>query len=455
MRAALWGSYYGGWFEIAMHGIIPAAFEYDINSAYPYIIQSLPCPVHGTWISEKPPEGFTTKLPPLPDGASRAVHARVSGSNPYLGAMLHRTQDNKILRPHNTSGWYWQHELEAAQRTGLIDTIVYDEWHTYQSPAICPEGCSPRPLAGIGDLYQKRLDVGKNMIEGLTLKTVYNSAYGKTAQILGNPKYSNRLWASLITAGCRTMILEAIATHPDRTSAVAAIATGGIYFTSEHPSLPLSDTELGLWDVKRKENLTLFKPGTYWDDTTREAICQGGDIPAFKSRGVSARYMKDHLARIDAAFRSWRPGNDNEFPKASFELPFSMITPKQAVTWSKSPAQTEELAGYTAVLRNPKLERSYLRSKWFLCGLVTVRDVTVNSSPHDERQLCSLASTPAKPTITIAPTAWTMTWRKRYGVQPSTTSASWTRTTILPSPSHTTRPFRSVRIRPATRTPKV
>src|SRR5256885_2771992 len=52
-------SYFGGWFEIMMHGMVPGiTYEYDINSAYPYIISSLPCLLHGEYKggSGKPPE---------------------------------------------------------------------------------------------------------------------------------------------------------------------------------------------------------------------------------------------------------------------------------------------------------------------------------------------------------------------------------------------------------------
>jgi hypothetical protein len=87
------------------------------------------------------------------------------------------------------------------------------------------------------------------------------------AQSVGQPKYANAVYASLITAGCRCMILDAIATHPLRTEAVM-IATDGIYFTAPHPGLPLSN-QLGDWETKSLNNLMLFKPGTYWDDETR------------------------------------------------------------------------------------------------------------------------------------------------------------------------------------------
>src|ERR1700722_8642439 len=43
-------SYFGGWFEIMVHGTVQGiSYEYDINSAYPYIISTLPCLEHGKW----------------------------------------------------------------------------------------------------------------------------------------------------------------------------------------------------------------------------------------------------------------------------------------------------------------------------------------------------------------------------------------------------------------------
>jgi hypothetical protein len=94
------------------------------------------------------------------------------------------------------------------------------------------------------------------------------------AQSVGQPKYANAVYASLITAGCRCMILDAIASHPLRTEAVLMIATDRIYFTAPHPALPVSN-RLGDWETKTLHNLTLFKPGTYWDDETRKKARSG------------------------------------------------------------------------------------------------------------------------------------------------------------------------------------
>jgi hypothetical protein len=153
--------------------------------------------------------------------------------------------------------------------------------------------------------------------------------YGKFAQSAGHPRYGNPVYASLITAGCRTMILDAIATHPDGARAVLMVATDGVYFRSQHPSLPVSKVKLGLWDETERHNLTLFKPGVYWDDKTRQDIALGVE-PRFKSRGVSAKALARKIDHIDKIFTGWKP-DSTVFPVVTFTSGFSMITPLQAL----------------------------------------------------------------------------------------------------------------------------
>lgn len=291
-------SYYGGWFEQFMHGHIGDVWEYDINSAYPFIIASLPC-LHNDGVDHNgrytqgngnigiPKEGYTL------------LYGVVRGSDPYIGVAPHRTKRGSILRPHVTKGWYWQHELEAAQRAGLVDAVDVEEWVHYQ-PCTCSAPFNPADI-GIERMYALRLEVGKNSPEGKAFKLVYNSAYGKTAQSIGQPKYSNPVYASLITAGCRTLILDAIATHPERSKAVSMVATDGIYFTSPHPSLEISSNRLGLWDISAKTGFTQLMPGVYWDDNTRERIRDGG-TPKLKSRGVNAKDLASQIESLDGLF---------------------------------------------------------------------------------------------------------------------------------------------------------
>ena len=319
-------AYYGGWFEIFCHGHIPGnSWEYDINSAYPHIARQLPCLLHGTWTYDG-----SGKAPRVRERSITIAHASVKGTNRHIGAMLHRHPDGRIVRPLKTRGWYWAHELRAAVNAGIIDTIEWEETWTYE-----PCDCKP-PLSGLARLYDLRLEIGKNTPAGKAAKLVYNSCYGKFAQSIGTPRFGNSLYASLITAGCRTMILEAIASHPGN---VLMVATDAVFFRERHSVLPLSN-RLGEWTETQRENLTLFKPGVYWDDKTRKAISLN-QAPVFKSRGINANQFGSSIAAIDADFLHWRSRQHSsdhgsmDYPKITFTSNFSMVTCQQALQWGK------------------------------------------------------------------------------------------------------------------------
>ena len=337
-------SYYGGWFEIYAHGHVPGVtYEYDINSAYPWIISQLPCLQHGTWSRSPSP-------PDTRPGQITLVRATVRGSDPIAGAMPHREPDGRVLRPSQTTGWYWLHELRAAQWAGLIDDVTTHEHIVYD-----PCGCPPPYQAEMQHLYGKRLEAGKNTPAGKAYKLVYNSAYGKLAQSIGDPKYANPIYASLITAGTRTMILNAIATHPTGTADLLMIATDGIYFRTPHPSLSISPTELGKWDATEKRNMTLFMPGIYWDESTRDMLREGKS-PKLKSRGISSRDLAAVVSQIDKEFDSFRPGN--AWPSCDIPVAFAMTTATQALARGNWPtAGTITTNGIKTLSSDPKTKR--------------------------------------------------------------------------------------------------
>lgn len=332
-------TYFGGWFEIFAHGLVPGdTFEYDINSAYPHHIARLPCLLHGTW---EHGEGAA------PEGPWVMVYARVEGDDPIVGAMPHRTPQGSILRPQRTEGWYWAHELAAAATAGLVGSIEPVEWWSY-TPCHCPP-----PFQAIEALYLRRIEVGKNSPQGKAMKLVYNSTYGKTAQSIGTPVWANSIYASLITAGCRTQITEAIGSHPDGTEAVVMVATDGVYFRTPHPGLDLDAERLGAWDAGRKSNLTLFKPGLYWDDKSRANIAAGAQSLGVKTRGVSQKAFAHFVGALDEQWTDetftmaaqidtsllamW----DLKWPQVRVRIPFNVITPTQALA-----RKNWALAGY-------------------------------------------------------------------------------------------------------------
>lgn len=365
-------AYYGGWFETFAHGHIRGrSYEYDIASAYPHVHSNLPCLLHGTWLHLSADEwrlaGSDTPIPYM------LVRASVEGSNPYIGSMMHRDKQGKINRPNYTEGWYWAHELEAAQRAGLVSQVQRLEAYTYE-----PCKCLP-PLRDLRNLYTQRVEVGKATPQGRGLRLTYNSAYGKTAQSIGTPKHANSIHASLITAGCRTMILDAIATHPKGAAAVLMIATDGIYFDEKHPTLNVAPG-LGNWEETIKENLTIFLPGVYWDDKSREGRAK--KVAKLKSRGVSGADLMERLDELDAAFDRMLsepiPFGMMEgvvppewWCKMILPLRFNMVSPKQAIQ----------------------------RGKWELCGHVTQNaERELWSHPRHKRGLVS-APTSERPYI--------------------------------------------------------
>jgi hypothetical protein len=350
-------SYYGGWFEQFMHGHIGDVWEYDINSAYPFIIASLPC-LH---TSAGHNGAYTRGNGDAPTDGRRftLVKCLVTGSSQFIGAMPYRSKQGNISRPNVTEGWYWAHEIDAAKRAGLIDQVDIKEWASYLA-CECSPPFDPDTI-GISRLYQARLDFGKNTPQGKSAKLVYNSAYGKTAQSIGTPKYSNPVYASLITAGCRTLILEAIATHPNGASAVSMVATDGVYFTAPHPSLHLSPTELGAWDETFKPGMTQLMPGVYWDDNTREAIGLGKNAK-MKSRGVNAKDLTRQILHLDYLFaqshQSLAQGGEYVWPEIEFKVDFLLDSAKLALQ----------------------------RGKWDTAGKVTHGSSRkISASPHSKR----------------------------------------------------------------------
>jgi hypothetical protein len=355
-------SYIGGWFELFIHGmIIGDAEEYDLNSAYSAIIASLPCLLHGTYTrgEGKPPETESSQLVLVRARAWGQAYGDRGAKKHYIGAMLHRDPYGRISRPLVTEGWYWQHELDAAYRAKCITKITEDryfEWVMF-TPGQCPPDCHPQPLRELRSLYRQRLAVGKDSPLGKAAKTIYNSNYGKFAQSVGNPLFGNPIYASLITAGCRTLILDAIATHPGGKANVLMVATDAVFFLDKHPGLKLSQN-LGEWSHKHRTNLTVFKPGVYWDDSTREAIAKG-EHPTFKARGINAVAFASELASIDRSFTEWNgrvpspwtdekdtrvAGGKPQWPVVHYRPNFVMVTALQALIqkdWSKAGLVTQ------------------------------------------------------------------------------------------------------------------
>jgi hypothetical protein len=297
-------AYYGGRFEITCVGPVPGpVYEYDINSAYPFAMADvLPCLRHGSWVKQsgRPEAGDL--------GFGQVSFDHPEGVN--LCNLPIRTKEGGLTFPRTASGVYWSLELEAAQRAGTR-VLSTGTWYVYRPGKTCT--CAP--FAFVPGLYDERRRIGKNG-RGLILKLALNSLYGKMAQSIGMPAYSNPVYASLITANTRAMIIDAYRADPD---AVVAIATDAVY--SRRPlDLPCGDG-LGQWDRTDLEaGMFNVMPGMYYSGG-RAGATRGVPLPAFQ--GAEAEFR--------AAFDALKEGR----PRTVRIDSTGFITIRQALAWNK------------------------------------------------------------------------------------------------------------------------
>jgi DNA polymerase type B, organellar and viral len=272
-------AYYGGRFEITRVGQLPACWEYDINSAYPNALRSLPCLLHGTW----------QKAPPLwlrnaPAGALFVadVHFIHPDGRPLYGLPV-RGKQGFLSWPREGNGTYWSPELRSAERLGAK--------LTYQSGWRYVSHCSCRPFDWVDALYAERKRLGRGTA-GYPIKLGLNSLYGKLAQRIGNPQYGNFIWAGLVTAFTRAQLNDAIALDPD---AIAMLATDAVVSLRPLP-LPTGD-DLGQWEAQPHERLFIVQPGLYWSGRRK------GDKR--KTRGGPVSVFARHMHRFEKVWASW------------------------------------------------------------------------------------------------------------------------------------------------------
>jgi hypothetical protein len=266
-------AYNAGRFEVARYGrIIKQTWQNDIRSAYPYAIQSLPCLKHAEWCE-------TTDV--VEDGIYEVQWTTPTPC--YWGPLPVRYKDGSIAYPRRGAGWYWGAELLAAMRLYPDSFDVKRGWKLVRN-------CNHVPFREVPSVYVQRLALGKSA-QGLVLKLGLNSLYGKTAQTVGRPKYANYIWAGMITAKCRAMILDAVRlAGPEH---VIAIATDAVV-TDVPLDLPHSD-RLGDWEESTQtDGLLIVQPGM-------TVAYHQGEV-TFKSRGFG---KKEFGGNVQQAERAW------------------------------------------------------------------------------------------------------------------------------------------------------
>lgn len=300
------GAYYGGFFEVYAHGIIDRpVYEYDINSAYMSVMTELPSleDCKALYFSEDDPDKPSRKE--LDDYVSRGalVFAGIAylsaNTNKRVAPFPFRLNDQRIIRPRYTeySKQYWK-EVMYAQKAGLL--FDYEEngvtypWEIKDVTIILPKDPSNKPLAGLAELYEKRIREGKSTVLGQVRKTTGNSVYGKMTQSIGMPKYANPVIAAATTAEVRCKILEAIASHEDGVNSLVQVATDALFFDAPHTGLDLTPNKLGAWEEVYFPNFWITQSGFYGDlkgekDVEDELFHHFGET--LRSRGITPKEL--------------------------------------------------------------------------------------------------------------------------------------------------------------------
>ena len=185
------------------------------------------------------------------------------------------------------------------------------------------------------------------------------------------------------------MILDAIASHPYGTDHLLMVATDGVYFRSEHPTLASvseGDPELGSWEVSRKENLTLMKPGVYWDDKARSTL--NDQELSLKSRGINARALKKQIGRLDDEFTALTNNVTGQFPTIEVSVPFSIVTPQLALArgkWGTCANVAWDTIRFDSAKIEPKRFDAYLDDGLIRSHPMPVTPDQAMSLPYDRR----------------------------------------------------------------------
>lgn len=243
----------GGVFLLRRAGYVEAPEIWDLNSAYPAEMVSLPSLEGAQLVPWGDPrfeecyfKFFRILCPPTP---------RTPIRDPAGGRKLYGWQAEE--RVFHLTG----PDVEAMDRCG-DPYVVLDAVGIY-----CP---SPeRPFAFLADLYESKSAVkaqyGEDSIEYDNLKKAINSFYGICAQSRPfETRDTNFIYASYITARCRQKLWTKAKELEEEGGEIVSYATDGLVVSwPEGAPLHASSKVLGEWSVSEAEAGVWFETGIY------------------------------------------------------------------------------------------------------------------------------------------------------------------------------------------------
>jgi hypothetical protein len=293
-------AWYGGRFEISATGRLQGPiYAYDLNSAYPHAMLSLPCPLHTRWrkVSSRPPRSSLYLA---------SVQFDHLAGNLWCGLPV-RAPDGSLSFPRQGRGVYWSHEIETAEHYlgATILPIPFNPDYETAQPAtffdrgndvetaptffVAEKRCNCGPLELIEPVFAQRLLLAK--AEGYPLKLGLNSISGKFGQRTGAAMHRNPLAFSFVTSYVRAALAKLCGQFPHK---IIMLAADSIHSTEP---LPLAfGNDLGQWKREKMEDLFVVMPGFHWSSNK---------LAELKSRGMSATVVRQQVPALEKAWREF------------------------------------------------------------------------------------------------------------------------------------------------------
>lgn len=245
---------FGGRIELFQRGTFKNIHHYDINSAYPYAMLSLPNLNGGEW--------YYTDKPTKKDLNNFGITEVSWKTDSKIGPFPFRLKGGYVVFPNHGRGRYHNIEIRTALEKGY-DITTHGGW--YMKPPYT------YPFKDyITSMMKKRLEYKKSKdMAHIPLKLGANSFYGKLAQ---KPVRYNQVmpFRELLFSGYITALTRSMLLHVAEPEDIILMATDGIFSTT--PLKVDIGENLGQWEYEEHEKALFLLAGIYrlWDSKKQD-----------------------------------------------------------------------------------------------------------------------------------------------------------------------------------------
>lgn len=300
-------AYFGGRTELFKQGEFETLYGYDIRSAYPFAMVTLPSLVGSTFRHD-------TSADPDISGFS-LCHVRWE-CDPRSSVQPFPVRSKRTIQyPFRGDGWYWS--CEVAQALQVHSGIEVLECYTLEHDDVYP-------FRFINRVYKERAKLKDEGHFGQqSLKLAINALYGKLAQGVGwkdsVPPFRSYVWAGWITAQTRARMMQLASADAD---SVVMICTDGIYF--DRKQKVKCSNKLGGLEASVIADAFVAQPGIYTGHTDSGEVVRSRGVfakeidfddlrkgyaekgPYYVSRKPSTRFIGVGACVVTRSFDVWR-----------------------------------------------------------------------------------------------------------------------------------------------------